>query len=64
MHDTEHAGDDEPSGWVSRGGPDNCPEASNADRSDMDADGIGGACEAPVVSATALTDPVLTGASV
>jgi hypothetical protein len=54
----------EPSGWVSRGGPDNCPEASNADQTDTDADGIGDACEAPVVSDPVLTDPAPTGASV
>ena len=59
-----HAPGDEPSGWVSRGGPGNCPEASNADQTDTDADGIGVACEAPVVSDPVLTDPALTGASV
>ena len=31
---------------------------------DADADGIGDACEAPVVSDPVLTDPALTGASV
>src|SRR5215217_3778397 len=56
-----YAPGDEPSGWVSRGGPDNCPEASNADQTDTDADGIGDACEAPVVSDPVLTDPALTG---
>ena len=55
---------DEPSGWVSRGGPDNCPEASNADQTVTDADGIGDVCEAPVVSDPVLTHPALTGASV
>ena len=59
-----YAPDDEPSGWVSRGGPDNRPEASNADQTDTDADGIEDACEAPVVSDPVLTDPALTGASV
>jgi hypothetical protein len=49
---------------VSRGGPDTCPEASNADQTDTDADGIGAGCEAPVVSDPALTDPALTKASV
>ena len=43
-----YAPGDEPSGWVGRGGPDNCPKASNADQTD--ADGIGDACEGPVVS--------------
>jgi hypothetical protein len=37
-----YAPGDEPSVWVSRGGPDNCPEASNADQTDTDADGIAG----------------------
>jgi len=59
-----YAPGDEPGGWVSRGGPDNRPEASNADQTDTDADGIGVACEAPVVSDPVLTDPALTGASV
>ena len=59
-----YAPGDEPSVWVSRGGPDNCPEASNADQTDTDADGIGDACEASVVSDPVLTDPALTGASV
>jgi hypothetical protein len=57
-----YAPGDEPSGWVSRGGPDNCPGASNTDQTD--ADGIGDACEAPVVSDPALTEPALTGTSV
>jgi hypothetical protein len=48
---------DEPIGWVSRGGPDNCPEASNADQTDTDADGIGDACEAPVVGHSRLHRP-------
>ena len=52
-----YAPGDEPSVWVSRGGPDNCPEASNADQTDTDADGIGDSCEAPVVSDPLLTDP-------
>lgn len=46
-----YAPGDEPSGWVSRGGPDNFPEASNANQTDTDA------CEAPVVSDPVLTDP-------
>jgi hypothetical protein len=59
-----YAPGDEPSGWVSRGGPDNRPESSNADQMDTDADEIADACEAPVVSDPVLTDPALTGASV
>jgi hypothetical protein len=54
-----YAPNDEPSGWVSRGRPDDRPEASDDDQTDTDADGIGDAREAPVVG-----DPVLTGASV
>ena len=49
---------------MSRGGQDNCPAVSNADQTDTDADGIGDACEASVVSDPVLTDPALTGASV